>query len=120
FLPVREQELARDGLREIAIRLLDQQAVAEIQSVAMEGERVGIAALSFDLAGETEKMRPLPQQIEADVGQREIDLQHRRVPGPFRQALTQDERVVAETNRMVKQDVFFAAHQMFLMCSGIV
>ena len=118
FLPVGEQELPRDRLREIAVGLFDQQAIAEIKRIAMKGERVGIAALAFDFAGKAEKMRPLPQQIEADVGQREIDLEHRRVAGPFRQALAQNQRIVAEAKRVVKQDVLFR-HQMFLMCSGI-
>src|SRR5579862_6776914 len=45
FLPVREQELTRDGLGEIAIRLLDQQTIAKVESIAMKSECVGVAAL---------------------------------------------------------------------------
>ena len=42
-LPGREQQLPRDGPREIAIGLLDQQAILVIEHVAVERQLVGIA-----------------------------------------------------------------------------
>ena len=103
FLPVGEQELPRDGLGEIAVRLLDQKAVAEIEHVAMKGERIGIAAFAFRLARNAEEMRRLPDEIEPDIGERQIDLQHRRMAAPFGQALAEDQRVVAQPERMMEQ-----------------
>ena len=75
LLPGREQELPRHGLREIAVGLLDQPAIAEIEHVAAEGERVAVAALALRAAPAAfEEMRRLPDQIEAHIGEAEIDL----------------------------------------------
>ena len=42
-LPGRVEQVPRDGLREVAIGLLDQQAIPEIEHVAVEGELVAVA-----------------------------------------------------------------------------
>ena len=42
MLPGREQQLPGNRPAEVAVRLLDQQAIAEIEHVAVEGEPVGI------------------------------------------------------------------------------
>ena len=102
LLPVREQELARDGLREIAVGLLDQKTVLEIEHVAKEREFVRVTPLAFRRARDAQEMRRLTDQIEPDIGERQIDLQHRRMPAPLRQPLTEDQRVVAEADGVVE------------------
>ena len=82
--------MPRDGPRKIAIRLLDQQAVAKVEHVAVEGERVAVPPLPLGRACFLEQMRRLPDQIERQVGEAEIDLQHRPVPGPFAEPLAED------------------------------
>jgi hypothetical protein len=63
-LPRGEQQVPRDGPRKIAIRLLDQQAVAKVEHVAVEGERIAVAALPFGRARFLEQMRRLTDQVE--------------------------------------------------------
>ena len=43
-LPGRVKQLPGDGLREVAIGLLDQQAILEVEHVAVERELVAVAA----------------------------------------------------------------------------
>ena len=121
LLPGREQELPRHGLREIAVGLLDQPAIAEIEHVAVEGERVAVAPLPFGKAGGAQEMRRLPDQIEAHVGEAEIDLDARRMAAPFAQALAQDQAVVAETQQGLEQDLILGngRHQMCFTSSGM-
>jgi hypothetical protein len=103
FLPGREEQLPRHGLGEVAIGLLDQPAIAEIQHVAAKGECVAVAAPALDLAGMVEEMRRLTDQIEAHVREAEIDLDARRVAAPFAEALAQDQAVVAEAQQRFEQ-----------------
>ena len=102
MLPGRVEEMAGNGLREISIRLLDQQAVAEIKYVAMERKSIGVAALAFYFAGEIEEMRRLPDQIETDVGEGEVDFQHRRMAAPVRQPLPKDQRIIAQAKSVME------------------
>jgi hypothetical protein len=117
---VREQELPRDRLCEIAVRLLDQQAIGEIHHVAAEGESVAVAALVFDGAGEAEEMRRLADLIQRHVRQRKIDFQSRRVTAPFAQPLTEDERIVAKAKRIREERGDSFRHQMCETPSGIL
>ena len=64
------------------------------------------------VAGKTQEQIRLPHQIERDIGEREIDLQHRRMAAPLAQPLAEDEAVVAESKGLF-------AHQMFFTPSGI-
>src|SRR5690606_37898575 len=89
---------------EIAIGLLDQQAILEVQHVAAEGERVGVPALSFRFGGDGEEMRRLPDQIERDVGEAEIDLDAGRVTAPLAKPLAEDQTVVAKAKREFEQE----------------
>ena len=88
MLPGREQELAGDGLGKVAIGLLDQQAILPIKHVAVERQLVGIAR-------QPEKIRPLPDQVERQVGEAEIHLQRGRVAAPLAEPLAKDQRVFA-------------------------
>ena len=47
-------------------------------------------------------MRRLPDQIEREIGDAEIDLDARRVTAPFAEALAEDQAVVAEAEEIVE------------------
>src|SRR3546814_7015475 len=83
LLPGREEELPRHRLGEIAVGLLDEQAVAVIEHVAMEGEPVAVAVPPFDFAGVVQEVRRLADEVERDVGKAEVDLARRRMTTPF-------------------------------------
>jgi hypothetical protein len=68
-----------------------------------KGELVAIASPALHLAGIAEKVSRLADEVERQVGEAEIDLDRRRVPAPLRQALTEDEAVVAEPKRIFEQ-----------------
>ena len=48
-----------------------------------------------------EEMRRLPDQVERQVGEAEVDLEHRRMPAPFAQPLAEDQRIVAEPQAII-------------------
>ena len=49
-MPRVEQELPRHRVGEVAVRLLDEQQVAEVAAVAQEGELVLVAARALERA----------------------------------------------------------------------
>src|SRR5688500_16211043 len=102
MLPGREQKLPRDGPPEVAVGLLDQQAVLKIEHVAVEGERIAITAFAFARTRFAEQMGRLPNQVEREVGQAEIDLERRRVTAPFAEPLAEDQRVVAKPQQIIE------------------
>ncbi len=59
--------------------------------VALEGETVFAVVRAGQLGGVAEKVARLAEQIEADVGQRQVDFQLGRMPAPGAQALRQDQ-----------------------------
>ncbi len=61
--------MPRDGLCKIAVRLLDQKTIGEIQNVAMEGKLVGVAAGALKLARKAKQIRGLTYEIERDIGE---------------------------------------------------
>ena len=121
LLPGREQELPRHGLGEIAIGLLDQQAIAEIEHVAMEGERVAVPAPALRPRRPHEEMGRLADQIEAHIGEAEIDLDARRMAAPFAEPLPEDQAVVAEPQQRLEQHLVVRnrRHQMCFTSSGM-
>jgi hypothetical protein len=74
--------------------------------------------MAFRLARDAQEMRSLPEKVEADIGERKIDLQHRRMTAPFRKTLAEDEGIVTQPDR-VKEKFVPAFHQMFFTFSGI-
>ncbi len=46
-------------------------------------------------------MRRLPDQIERQIGKAQIDLERRRMPAPFRQALPKHQRIVAKSLEII-------------------
>ena len=112
-LPGRIEQVPRDRLGEVAVRLLDQQAIAEVEHVPVKRELIAIT-------GFAEQQSRLADQVQRKVGETDVHLEHRAVPAPFAQALPEDERVVAEA-----QEVFGAGidgerrHQMCFTSSGM-
>ena len=68
MLPRRIEQVPRDRLREVAVRLLDQQAIPEIEHVAVERQLVAVAEPRSAACR-------LPDQVERDVGEAEVDLE---------------------------------------------
>ncbi len=47
------------------------------------------------------RVRRLPDQVERQIGKAKIDLQRRRMPAPFAQPLAEDQRVIAEPQKVI-------------------
>ncbi len=113
MLPGRVEQVPCNRLREIAVRLLDQKTVLEIEHVAVKRELVAVASFA-------QEQRRLPDQVERQVGEADVDLEHGSVPAPFADALPQHQSVVAEA-----QEIFCAGidddrrHQMCFTSSGM-
>src|SRR3546814_1877512 len=100
FLPGREEELTRHRPRQIAIGLLDEEAVAIIEHVAVESEPVAVPPRALDLARIAEKMRRLPDEIEPYIGEAEVHLDRGRMTAPFGQPLPQHQRSEEHTSEL--------------------
>ena len=100
-LPGGIEQVPGDGLGEVAVGLLDQEAVAEIENVAVEGERVAVAALVLAFAGCAEQVGRLTDQVERQVGETEVDLERGRVAAPFAEALAEHQSIVAEPKQVI-------------------
>ncbi|MNE70262.1 hypothetical protein D3C80_1660430 [compost metagenome] len=117
-----EQKLPHQGVVETAVRLFRQQQVMEFALVAAKGQAIFAVLRPGQFGGIAEKMARLPEQIQADIRQRQIDLQLRRVAAPGTQPLGEDQRRIALTqyigdSRIVKGH---GRLYMFLMPSGMV
>ena len=76
-----------------------------------------------------EQMRRLPDQVEREVGQAQIDLERRRVAAPFAEPLAEDQRIVAQPQQIIGRAAFIARlrtsggsdrrHQMCFTSSGM-
>ncbi len=95
-LPGVEQELADDGVAEIAVRLLDERQVEVLRFLAQVCELVLAAAAALELPGMREQQPRLPEQVERHVGEPEVLLERRRVPDPFAEPLREHEVRVGE------------------------
>src|SRR5215472_11839539 len=108
-----EVELPRHRVGVIAVRPLNQQQIAELAGIAEEGERV-LAALNIGepclhLARVRIPEARLAEQVEPDVGERDVLLQYRPVPDPLAESLRQHEWTVAESQEIV-EELTVAAH----------
>src|SRR5205814_2516175 len=112
-LPGRVKQVPRDGLSEVAVGLLDQQAVAEIEYVAVEREPVAVAGL-------IEQQSRLADLVEREVGKTDVDLEHRPMPAPFAEPLAEDERIVTQAQQVLGARVDGdGGHQMCFTSSGM-
>jgi hypothetical protein len=98
-----EEELPHHRVTEVALRLLDQQAIAVLHALAEVGERVLVAPRALDLAREPEDRRRLPDEVERDVGRRDVLLEDRSVPRPLRHPVPEHETVVAEPEQVLEE-----------------
>ncbi len=80
----RIEQLPYHGHGEVAVELLHQQQIGIAVLVAQVGKVILAAALAFDLAGILIVEPRLPDQVEREVGERDILLQHRRLARPLR------------------------------------
>ena len=108
-------------MRVIAVGLLGELQVAKCGAVAQERELVLAAALAgvarLDLARVAQPQARLAEEVEADVGERDVLLQHRPVADPFAEALREHEVRVAQAQQVFERAL--ASTQMCFTSSGI-
>ena len=90
----------------------------EIAAVPQVGERVRVAPVCFDLGGVAQPELGLADQIESDIGDRQVFLDGRTQPTQFRQAVPQDQAVVAQAQQVFEQRCV-GCHHIFPSSSGI-
>ena len=100
------EQLPHQSLGEIAVGLLDQQQVAVLPDVTQVCELVLVILLAFDLGGIGVELARLADEVERDVGERHVLFQHRRMPAPFRQPVTEDQRIVGAAQGVEHQRCF--------------
>ena len=94
----RGDELTGDGVGEVAVRTLEQLPIAEFRLVAEVGEFV--LGLAPRRARVGEQAASVTEEVEADVAERDVLLELRRVGDPLAEALREDQCVVAEAERV--------------------
>ena len=69
------------------------------------GPRCGLAPTSarLDFTRIGQPQPPLPEQVEADIGQRDVLLQHRAVAHPFAEPLRQHDIGIAQTQQILEK-----------------
>ena len=98
---VVEVELPRHRVAKSPFGQLDQLHVAKRVAVAQERELVlARGPRALDLARVARATAALAEQVEADVGQRDVFLEDRAVPDPLAQPLREDDVVVAEAQQV--------------------
>ena len=80
-MPGIDKELAGDGVGKVAVRLFHQQEIAVLTFIPAVGQGIFIAAAG-QLSRIAEEVARLAQQIEADIGQREVNFQLRGMAAP--------------------------------------
>ena len=70
-----------------------------------DGERIRIASFSFRLAGEPEVKRRLTDEVERDVGERDVLFEDWSVPAPLGKAVAEYEAIVAYSEEIFEQVV---------------
>src|SRR6185437_4206758 len=100
-----------------------QHQVAEFTRIAQKGELVLAAPCSvatrFDFARVGEPEPRLAEEIEPDVGRRDVLLQHRPVADPFAQALREEQIAVGQAQQILEQWLGVVHRQICLTSSGI-
>ena len=94
-----EQELTHDGRREVAVRLLDEQAVPVLAGVAQIGEIVLAQRPARERRRVVVQRARLADEVEPDIGERDVLLQRRGVAAPFGQPVPEHQRVVRPAER---------------------
>ena len=97
------------------VRQFEQRVVAELVRVAEVGQLVFGALAALQRGDQLIEQAGLADQVEADVGQRDVLFENRAVPAPFGIALAEHQGVVGQ----VQQVVDGGAHYMCPTSSGI-
>ena len=117
-LPGGIEQVPRDRLGKVAVRLLDKEAVPEVENVAVKGELIAVTRFA-------KQKRRLADEIERKVGKADVDFQHRGVSAPFAKPLTKHQGIIAKAQKIVEahqvRRVRFRAgsHQMCFTSSGM-
>ena len=90
------QQLPAHGHGEVAVLQLHEKTVDELAFVTQEGIVVLRAAAAVERGGVRIQGARLAEQVESDVGERDILLQRGCARRPLRQAVREHERVVGE------------------------
>src|SRR4029077_8367539 len=92
---------------------LDHQKVAISGDIAQISESVLALPLAFDFARIGVKSASLADEIEREIGERQLLFEHRRMPAPFGKAMPVDERRVGKPERVKNEGVFAHAGRAF-------
>src|SRR5207248_6406504 len=98
-MPHIEVELPRCCHGIVTVWLFDKQNISEIACIAEERELVLIAGSTLDVACVPQPKTRMSQQVQSNVGQRDIFFEHRTMPAPLGQALAENEAVVSEAKQ---------------------
>ena len=106
-MPDVEIELPRDRVGVVAVRLLDQQQIAEVAAIAKQCELVLGAPPAIhaclDFGGIREPHSRLAEQIETDIGKGDVFLEHGTVSEPLAQALGEDQIAVGQAQQIIEE-----------------
>jgi hypothetical protein len=97
------------------VRQFEQRVVAELVRVAEIGQLVFGHVAALERGNQLVQQAGLADQVEADVGQRDVFFKNRAVAAPFGIALAEHHGVVGE----VQQVIDGGAHYMCPTSSGI-
>ena len=88
-----------------AVGQLAQRESAEFARPAKIGERVFVASLAFDHSRELEQRRGLPDEVEGEVGRRDVLLEDGAVAAPFGEPVPEHQPVVTEPEQVLEQGI---------------
>ena len=91
-----EQHIAQRGKRKIALGQFQHREIAILSRIATIGDGILIASVGLDASRVAQQQTCLADQVQRHVRQRDVFFQHRAVAAPFRQTMTQHQRVVAQ------------------------
>ena len=100
-----EEELARDRVREIAARKLDELNISELYRLAKKREVIGAAPGTFGGSGDLQCAGRLSEKIERDVGERDVLLENWPVRAPLGETVAEYQPVIAEPERVIEKRV---------------
>ena len=81
-----------------------------LREAAQLAEHIAVERELVPVAGFVQQQRRLADHVEREVGETDIDLEHRPMPAPLAEPLAKDQRVVAQTQEVVGADVRFPPH----------
>jgi hypothetical protein len=98
-----EQKLSHDSDGKVSDRKLDDLKIPIVDRFTEISERVFVAPFAFRLSRKMQIEACLTDQIERDVGESNVFLENRRVPAPFRQAMSKNETIIAKPEEILEE-----------------